>query len=63
MSDAEKTISADELISRTWGYSEEQDHTVLKNMIYRLRRKVEVDPADPRIILTVQGIGYKLIAD
>jgi DNA-binding response OmpR family regulator len=63
MSDVGKTISADELINRTWGYSEETDNTLLKNMIYRLRRKVEVNPADPHIILTVTGSGYKFVAD
>jgi DNA-binding response OmpR family regulator len=63
MSDVGKTISADELINRTWGYPEETDNTLLKNMIYRLRRKVEVEPADPHIILTVSGSGYKFVAD
>jgi two-component system KDP operon response regulator KdpE len=63
MSDVGKTISTDELISRTWGYSEEADNTLLKNMIYRLRRKMEVNPADPRIILTAPGSGYKFVAD
>jgi len=63
MSDVGKTISAEELINRTWGYSEETDNTLLKNMIYRLRRKVEIDPADPHIILTVPGTGYKFVAD
>jgi two-component system KDP operon response regulator KdpE len=63
MSDVGKTTSADELISRTWGYSGEADNNLLKNVVYRLRRKMEVDPADPRIILTVTGSGYKFVAD
>jgi len=58
-----KAIGAEELLNRTWGYSGEADNTLLKNMIYRLRRKVESDPAQPQHILTVAGIGYKFVAD
>ncbi|MBF0588808.1 MAG: winged helix-turn-helix domain-containing protein, partial [Magnetococcales bacterium] len=32
-------------------------------MINRLRRKLEVDPKDPRILLTVHGVGYQLNLD
>ncbi|HEX2696742.1 MAG TPA: response regulator transcription factor [Anaerolineales bacterium] len=58
-----RTISADELIQKVWGYSEEADNTVLKNVIYRLRRKIEIDPANPVIIQTVSGVGYKLLTE
>jgi len=54
-----RTVSAEELIQRVWGYGQEADNTVLKNTIYRLRKKVEIDPANPLIIQTVSSIGYK----
>jgi DNA-binding response OmpR family regulator len=54
-----RTVSAEELIQRVWGYGEEADNTVLKNTIYRLRKKIEVDPANPLIILTIASVGYK----
>jgi two-component system, OmpR family, response regulator RegX3 len=56
-------VSADDLIDRIWGYAGEADNTLLKNVIYRLRRKVETDPTEPRLIVTVPGIGYKFSAD
>ena len=58
-----KTISADELIDRVWGFSGEGDHTLLKNVIYRLRREIEADPASPCHILTVPGVGYRFVKD
>jgi len=55
-----RTVSDEELIQRVWGYFEDLDHTALKNVVYRLRRKIEVDPARPAIIRTVPGVGYQL---
>jgi DNA-binding response OmpR family regulator len=60
MSQAGRTVTADELIQRVWGYSGEEDHAMLKNLVYRLRRKVEADSARPLIIQTVAGAGYRL---
>jgi len=53
------TITVEELNQRVWGYSSEADNTMLKNVIYRLRRKIEMDPASPQLIQTVPGVGYK----
>jgi DNA-binding response OmpR family regulator len=36
---------------------------MLKNVVYRLRRKIEADPANPQIIQTVAGVGYKLASE
>ena len=56
-------LSSEELIQRVWGYECAVDTTVLKNMVYRLRQKIETDPSDPKRILTVPGIGYKFDAE
>ncbi len=58
-----KVFSKDELYNRIWGEGRNQeksdDNTVMVH-INRLRGKIEPDPRNPRHILTVWGIGYKL---
>ena len=56
-------VTIEELNQRVWGYTAEADNTMLKNVVYRLRRKIESDPANPLIIQTVVGTGYKLAAE
>jgi DNA-binding response OmpR family regulator len=56
-------VTIEELNQRVWGYTAEADNTMLKNVVYRLRRKIEADPANPLIIQTVTGVGYKLAAE
>jgi DNA-binding response OmpR family regulator len=58
-----RTVADEELIQRVWGYNGEVDNTVLKNVIYRLRRKIQLDRANPEIIQTVPGLGYKFMPD
>ena len=58
-----QTVTTEELNQRVWGYSGEVDNTMLKNVVYRLRRKIEVDPANPKIIQTVASGGYKLVSE
>ena len=57
------TVTIEELNQRVWGYASETDNTMLKNVVYRLRRKIEVDPASPLIIQTITGVGYRLAAE
>jgi DNA-binding response OmpR family regulator len=56
-------VTIEELNQKVWGYTAEADNTMLKNVVYRLRRKVESDPANPLIIQTVSGVGYRLAAE
>jgi DNA-binding response OmpR family regulator len=63
MSRAGQTVTTEELNQRVWGYTGEVDNTMLKNVVYRLRRKIEADPANPQIIQTVAGVGYKLASE
>jgi DNA-binding response OmpR family regulator len=63
MSEARRVLTADDLIQRVWGYSGEQDHAMLKNLVYRLRRKIETNPAQPRYLQTVTGLGYKFVPE
>lgn len=61
MSRPGRAVTTEELNQRVWGYNKEADNTMLKNVIYRLRRKIEMDPANPKIIQNVAGVGYKLV--
>jgi DNA-binding response OmpR family regulator len=55
-----KVFSRSELLDRVWGHRHSgYEHTV-NTHINRIRAKIEVDPANPRRILTVWGRGYKL---
>ena len=63
MSRPGQIVTIEELNQRVWGYVAEADNTMLKNVVYRLRRKIESDPANPLIIQTVVGVGYKLAAE
>ena len=56
-------VTTEELNQKVWGYTAEADNTMLKNVVYRLRRKIEADPANPLIVQTVVGVGYKLAAE
>lgn len=56
-------VTIEELNQRVWGYTAEVDNTMLKNVVYRLRRKIEADPANPLIVQTVSGVGYKLAGE
>lgn len=55
-------ISRHDLLEKVWGYEEAPTTRTVDNFIVKLRHKIEEDPNNPRIILTVHGTGYKLIA-
>jgi two-component system alkaline phosphatase synthesis response regulator PhoP len=58
-----KTISRDELLRDVWGYSTETFTRTVDVHIASLRQKLEHDPKQPHLILTVQGLGYKFAGD
>ena len=55
------TVSRDDLLTEVWGYDENPSTRTVDNFILKLRQKVEVDSNHPQVILTVHGIGYKLV--
>ena len=58
MNHQDQVIETTTIIDRVWGYNSHADGTSLKNVVYRLRRKIEPDPHQPRYILTIMGEGY-----
>jgi len=56
-----KIVSRYDLLENVWGYEEQLTTRTVDNFIVRLRQKVEFNPNQPKIILTVHGSGYKLI--
>lgn len=58
---AGQVISADDLLARVWGAEYEGEPQVVYVHIRWLREKLEEDPNQPRRILTVRGVGYKLV--
>lgn len=58
-----KAVSRDDLLNNIWGYDENPTTRTVDNFIVRIRQKIETDPNHPKIILTIHGVGYKLITD
>ena len=58
---AGKTIHRDDIISSVWSIDYDITTRTVDNFILKLRHKIEADPNNPKIILTVHGIGYKMI--
>lgn len=55
------TVSRDDLLTEIWGYDETPTTRTVDNFILKLRQKIEFDPNHPKIILTVHGVGYKMV--
>jgi DNA-binding response OmpR family regulator len=56
-----KTVTREDLLSQVWGYDESMSTRTVDNFILKLRQKIEADPAHPKYIITIHGIGYKII--
>ncbi|MDO8732583.1 MAG: response regulator transcription factor [Actinomycetota bacterium] len=56
-----KVLSRDYLLRKVWGYSNAGDGRIVDNLVYRLRNKIENDQANPELLLTVRGFGYRMV--
>jgi len=59
---AGRVLTRGQLIDRVWGGDYYGDTKTLDVHIKRLRSKIEVDPANPVLIQTIRGLGYKFEA-
>jgi DNA-binding response OmpR family regulator len=57
---ANTVLSRETLLERVWGYDYLGDSRLVDVHVRRLRAKIETDPSDPTIVVTVRGLGYKL---
>ncbi|MBK9714959.1 MAG: response regulator transcription factor [Kouleothrix sp.] len=60
LANAGHTIPADRLTTHVWGYRGLGDKQLLKQLVHRLRQKIEQNPAEPQYIVTIAGVGYLL---
>ena len=58
---AGRVLTRDVILDAVWGYDYLGDSRLVDVAIQRLRSKVEADPADPQLIQTVRGAGYKAV--
>ena len=56
-------VSTERLLSHVWGRRGSGDRQLLKQLVHRLRQKIEHDPATPAYLRTESGVGYRLVAD
>ena len=59
----EKILTRQMLLSQVWGTGYGAESHYLHVYVGQLRRKIEPDPANPRFILTISGVGYRFNAD
>jgi two-component system alkaline phosphatase synthesis response regulator PhoP len=58
-----KAVSRKAMLEHVWGLREDTDTRAIDNFIVRLRRYIEKEPARPKHLLTVRGVGYRFIAN
>ncbi len=59
---AGRTVNSDHLLVHVWGHRSGGDRQLLKQLVHRLRQKIEADPAAPSLLRTAAA-GYKLAVD
>lgn len=58
-----RVVSRKQILEQVWGLHEDTDTRAIDNFVVRLRRYLEDDPAQPRHLLTVRGVGYRFLAN
>jgi DNA-binding response OmpR family regulator len=63
LANAGHVVSSDRLLLHVWGHRGAGDRQLLKQLVHRLRQKLERDPAEPQLLQTAAGAGYRLSVD
>lgn len=61
LSHPNEAVSREDLLDQIWGYKAFPTTRTVDTFIYRLRKKIESDPEKPKHLITVHGVGYKLV--
>ncbi|MCA8925176.1 MAG: response regulator transcription factor [Planctomycetes bacterium] len=56
-----KVVSRNEILDRVWGQGRYPSTRTVDNHVARIRKKLERDPAQPTALVTVHGVGYRLV--
>jgi DNA-binding response OmpR family regulator len=59
MTNRDQVIPSEVIVERVWGYTGTGSRELVRNLVSRLRSKIEPDPGNPRFIHTVPGLGYQ----
>ncbi len=60
---AGRIVSRKAILEDVWGLHEDTDTRAIDNFVVRLRRYIEEDPAHPKHLQTVRGVGYRFVAE
>ncbi|HEV8578599.1 MAG TPA: response regulator transcription factor [Thermoanaerobaculia bacterium] len=63
LANAGHTLPTERLLAHVWGSRGAGDRQLLKQLVHRLRQKIETNAAEPRYLVTVAGVGYELQTD
>lgn len=61
MSSPARTITQERMLETIWGGAGARERNALKQLVYRLRQKIELDATQPQVLLTTPGAGYRLV--
>ncbi len=60
IANAGHVVATERLLTHVWGHRGSGDRQLLKQLVHRLRHKIEEDPAVPKVLKTESGAGYRL---
>jgi DNA-binding response OmpR family regulator len=60
IANAGHVVATERLLTHVWGHRGSGDRQLLKQLVHRLRHKIEEDPAVPQVLQTESGAGYRL---
>jgi DNA-binding response OmpR family regulator len=63
LAQAGRAVNSDRLLVQVWGHRGSGDRQLLKQLVHRLRHKIEVNPAVPQLLQTAAPAGYKLVVE
>jgi DNA-binding response OmpR family regulator len=61
IANAGNVVGTERLLTHVWGHRGSGDRQLLKQLVHRLRHKLEADPGDPKLLKTEPGAGYRLV--